>query len=139
MLLLKNSNLLDKFRGEVPIDKAKTFYIDTLGKVLKKPQKELCPLQPTRLHKVHLNYLGKTVQVIDGVQVYTQTGWKDIDKIKKGDKVIYFEAVIFDYGGTDLRMMFCDVESRQSKEVQEELVKTNFEQAIVNGFLIREV
>lgn len=139
MLLLKSFKLLDKFRGEVPYEKAKTFYIDTLGNVRKKLNKEVKSESTFRLHTIYLNYLNKEIQVIEGVQVYTRDGWKDVEKIKKGDKLIYFEAVIFDYGGTDLRMMFCDVESRQSKLVTEGLTFIDHQQAIVNGLLVREV
>jgi len=76
--------------------------------------------------------------VFDGLQVYTQEGWKDIEKIKKGDKVIVFEAVTFNYGGTELRMIFSDVQSRQSKKVENlEALSTSINTLIIDGLLVK--
>lgn len=130
--------LLDKNRGLVPYSKAKVFYVDSKGKTSANLSVELTTFSG-RVHTLFTNYKnGAQIEVFDGLQVYTQEGWKDIEKIKKGDKVVVFESVTFNYGGTELRMIFSDVQSRQSKRVENlEAISTSIDTLIVDGLLVR--
>lgn len=130
--------LLDKNRGLVPYSKAKVFYIDSKGKTSTNLPVELSTFTG-RVHTLSTNYKGGTqIDVFEGLQVYTQEGWKDIEKVKKGDKVVVFEAVTFNYGGTELRMIFSDVLSRQSKKVENiGAISTSITSLIADGLLIK--